>query len=205
MPSHALLATTSLSAMSYDPDELNRLARIAAELAVSEFKSKAPISAICPDCKKLINVTYDAPPADCFRTACECHRSNRILRGVMGPPEWVLSQRDYYLKKAAGAGLLDATFYAMYFTDCKQGGYFDCPIDPRALSPEASEDLIAEAIHRSKRLYHGQNAYVGAAFFKYSDEPLSYEQAVEKLKRDNPGFNEDVYSIVVGDNIRGMR
>lgn len=102
-------------------------------------------------------------------------------------------------------GVLDATFYAMYFTDREFGAYFGCPIDPRVLSPNASENVIADAIYRSKRLYHGQNAYVGAAFFKYPDEPLTYEEAVQRLKRENPGFCEDVYNVVVNGNIRGMR
>lgn len=191
--------------MPRDPEELNRLARAAADRAVEQFKSKVPITATCPDCEHLISVTYVEPPGDSFVTKCGCHRSNRILRGVLGPPDWVLSQRDYYLKKAAGTGVLDATFYAMYFNDCKSGGYFDCRIDPGALLPDASEDALLDAIHRSKRLYHGQNAYVGAAFFKYPGEPLTYEQAVEKLRHDNPGFCEDAYDIVIHDSIRGMR
>jgi hypothetical protein len=191
--------------MLRDLEELNRLARAAADRAVEQFKSKVPITATCPDCEHLISVAYVEPPGDSFVTKCECRRSNRILRGVLGPPEWVLSQRDRYLQKASGAGVLDATFYAMYFNDCEFGGYFDCRIDPRALLPDASEEVVADAMHRSKRLYHGQNAYVGAAFFKHTDEPLTYEDAVEKLRRDNPGFCEDAYDIVIHDNIRGMR
>jgi hypothetical protein len=191
--------------MRRDPEELNKQARAAVDRAVAQFKSKVPVTVTCPDCERLISVTYVEPPADSFVTKCECHRSNRILRGVLGPPNWVLSERDQYLKKAAGVGVLDATFYAMYFNDCKSGGYFECPIDPRALLPDESEGVMADAIHRSKRLYHGQNAYVGAAFFKYPGEPLTYDEAVEKLRRDNPGFCEDVYNIVIHDNIQGMR
>ena len=190
--------------MPRDPEELNTQARVAADSAVTQFKSKVQITATCPACENLISVVYDSP-GDAFVTKCKCSRSNLFLRGVRGPPDWLLSERDYYLKKAAGAGVLDATFYAMYFTDCKFGSYFDCSIDPRLLSPNASEDVIADAVNRSKRLCHGQNAYVGAAFFKYADSTLTYEEAVRKLRSDNPGFCEDVYTVVINDNIKGMR
>ena len=151
--------------MPRDPEELNRQVRASADLAVAQFNTKLPITATCPDCEHPISVTYMEPPADSFVTKCDCQRSNRILRGVLGPPDWVLAERDAYLKKAAGTGVLDATFYAMYFTECKSGAYFGCPIDPRVLSPDESEDMVPDASLRSKRLYHGQNAYVGAAFF----------------------------------------
>lgn len=191
--------------MPRDAEERNRHAREAVDRAVVQFKLKLPITATCPDCEHPISVTYVEPPADSFVTKCECHRSNRILRSVMGPPDWILAERYMYLKKAAGTGVLDATFYKMYFTDCKFGAYFGCPLDPRALSPDVSEDVITDAIQRSKRLYNGQNAYVGAAFFKYPDEPLTYEEALKKLRRENPGFCEDAHDIVIHDNIRGVR
>lgn len=191
--------------MPLDPGTLYEQAGAAAERAVAQFKSKEPIAATCPVCEQPISVVYREPPSDSFVTKCECHRSNRILRGVLGPPDWVLTKRDYYLKKATGLGVLDATFYAMYFTDCHSGLYFDCPIDPRALSPGASEEVIADAVRRSKLLYHGQRARVGASFFKYPGEPLTYEEAVQQLRRENPGFCEDVYNIVISDDIRAMR
>jgi hypothetical protein len=34
---------------------------------------------------------------------------------------------------------------------------------------------------------------------------MTYEQAIDKLKQDNPGFFENVYSKVIHDNLRGMR
>lgn len=114
-------------------------------------------------------------------------------------------ERNNYLERASGAGVLDATFYATYYNECKFGDLFGCPIDPRSVSPEASEYELGSAIYRSNRLYHGQNAYVGAAFFKDPGETLTFEEAVEKLKLDNPGFCEDVYQLVIHDNIRGMR
>ncbi|MFG6417303.1 hypothetical protein ACG02S_25750 [Roseateles sp. DC23W] len=101
--------------------------------------------------------------------------------------------------------MLDAVFYAMYFTEREWGEYFGCPLDPVDLLPDASADVVADAVQRSRRLYSGPNAYVGAAFFKYADEALTYEEAVAKLRRDNPGFSDDVYAVVIDDNIRGMR
>ena len=190
--------------MPRDPDKINQQARAAAEQAVTQFKSEDLISAKCPDCGKVISVTYVELPSDCFRTECKCQRSNCILRGVMGPPARVLTLRDYYLKKTLGAGILDITFYATYFTNQKEGGYFGCPIDPRTLLPGVSEETIVDAIQRSKRLYSG-NAYVGAAFLRYADEPMTSAEAVEKLKRENPGFCEDVYTIAIQDSIQGMR
>jgi hypothetical protein len=177
----------------------------AAKCAVEQFKSKLPVDAICPACKRVIDVTYVEPPSDSFVTKCECQRSNRIFRGVMGPPGWILAERDRYLTKAAGLGVLDATFYATYFNESKSGEYFECPIDPRSLSPEASDDVMADAIRRSRRLHHGMNAFVGSAYFKYPGEQLTYEDAVQKLKRDNPGFCEDAYDSVIRDSIQGMR
>jgi hypothetical protein len=191
--------------MAYDPEALNKAARAAVDRAVEQFKSKSPITEVCPDCAQPISVTYVEPPSDNFVTKCECTRSNRILRGVLGPPDWVLASRDKYLKKANTVGLLDATFYAIYFNDRDSGQYFGCPIDPRSLSPEASDESVADAVRRANQLCHGQNAYVGAAFFKYTDEPLTYEEAVQKLKSENPGFCEDVYATVIHDNIQGMR
>ncbi|QTN21499.1 hypothetical protein HZ992_15035 [Rhizobacter sp. AJA081-3] len=191
--------------MPLEPEALNKAARAAVERAVVQFKSKTPITETCPDCARPISVTYVEPPADSFVTKCECSRSNRILRGVLGPPDWVLARRDYYVRKAGGVSVLDATFYAMYFNDRHSGQYFGCPIDPRALSPEAGDEAIADAVRRANRLCHGQNAYVGAAFFKDPSERLTYEEAVQKLKRDNPGFCEDAYTTVIHDNIQGMR
>ncbi|BBO21092.1 MAG: hypothetical protein HKUEN07_01300 [Rhodocyclaceae bacterium] len=186
-------------------ETLNEQAHAAAKCAVGQFRSKVLVNVTCPDCRHVISVTYVEPPADSFVTKCECTRSNRIFRGVLGPPDWILEQRHYYVEKAADRGVLDSTFYATYFNECKQGDYFECPIDPRELSPDASEEVLAKAILSSRKLHHGRNAYVGAAFFKYPDEHLTFEEAVNKLKRDNPGFCEDAYELVIHDNIRGMR
>ena len=120
-------------------------------------------------------------------------------------PASTVRERNYYLEKALGAGVLDATFYATYYNGCKFGDLFGCPIDPRSVSPEASEHDLHSAIYRATRLHHGQNAYVGAAFFKYPGEMMTFEEAVEKLKRDNPGFCEDVYQLVIHASLRGMR
>jgi hypothetical protein len=120
-------------------------------------------------------------------------------------PAWVIERRNYYLEKASTAGLLDAVFYATYFNESDSGNYFACPIDPRVVAPDASDVELSLAIDRSRRLHHGLNAYVGEAFFKYPGCRMTYEQAIDKLKQDNPGFCEDVYSKVIHDNLRGMR
>jgi hypothetical protein len=177
----------------------------AAKQAIAQFKSEQPSTTICPSCRGLISVTYDPAPADSFVTKCECSASNRIFRGILGPPDWILAVKQQYVQKAAHLGVLDATFFATYFNESKQGNYFECPIDPRALSPDASEAAIADAIACSRRLHHGPNAYVGSAFHNYPDENLTFEEAVKKLKRDNPGFCEAAYEAVINDNIRGMR
>jgi hypothetical protein len=186
-------------------DDLNRRARLSADLAVEQFKRKVPISATCPECMQGLQVEYVGPPSDNFLTRCQCARSNRILRGVLGPPERVLRRRSEVIGKTADATLLDAVFHAMYFNEKELGEYFGCPLDPAELQPHASADVIADAVQRSRRLYGGGNAYVGAAFFEYADEALTYEQAVAKLRHDNPGFSDDAYSVVIDDSIRAMR
>ena len=119
--------------------------------------------------------------------------------------ETTVRERKYYLDKAIGASLMDATFYATYFNECKLGDLRGCPIDTRSVAPEASEEDLHSAVFRSRRLHHGRNAFVGAAFFKDPSETMSFEAAVKKLKRDNPGFSEDVYQVVIQDSVRGMR
>jgi hypothetical protein len=188
-----------------DPEELNQLARAAAKRAVAQVKAGLPHSESCPDCGQPIAVTYVEPPGDSFTTACGCFRSRFIFRGVLGPPKWILDERALYVQRAAGAALVDAAFYADHFNTSRQGEYFECPIDLGGLAPGASDEDKAKALRLARRLNHGPNAYVGSAYFKYPGEKLGFEDAVKKLKRDNPGFCEDVYRIVIDDNIRGMR
>jgi hypothetical protein len=121
------------------------------------------------------------------------------------PPSWVIAKRLQYLNKASRAGFLDAVFYATYFNDHEWGKHFGCPIDPHSLFPNTSDDEIRSAIRRSNGLHHGRNAYVGEAYFKYPESRMTYEQAVAKLKQDNPGFCADAYDKVIHDNLRGMR
>lgn len=198
-------STMANAPISKIPEDVNRQARRSADLAVEQFKLNAQISATCPDCAECIQVDYVGPPSDTFLTKCKCRRSNFILRGVMGPLEAVLRRRGDVVRQAAGATVLDAAFYAMYFTEKERGEYFGCPLDPEEVLPNTSADVIADAVERSRRLYNGPHAYVGAAFFEYPDVAMTYEAAVTKLRRDNPGFSDDVYGVVIHDSIRGMR
>ena len=185
-------------------ENIDQSTTAAARLAVEKIRTNDPVPAQCPSCKSAIAVTYVEPPADRFVTKCQCRLSNRSLPGVMPPPARFLAKRDTFLKKAANAELLDSVFYAIYFNEREKGDYFGCPLDPMALATDSSKVLIEDSIRRVRQLIY-KNAYVGAAFFEYTNEPLSYEQAVQRLKSENPNFSEDVYGIVIHDSIRAMR
>jgi hypothetical protein len=186
---------------SRDLATLNKQALAAAKCAVAQFKSKAPVDATCPDCRQVISVTYIEPSSDRFVTKCKCQRSNRILQGVMGPPDRVVRSREHYKKEALKHSFLDAMFFVEYFND-KDGNYFQCPLAATDIFSEPDAHRVEQALEQSRRLNRGQNAYVGAAFFENSK---AFDRAVKKLKEAHPGFCEDVYQTVIHDNIRGMR
>jgi hypothetical protein len=187
--------------MPQDLAALNNQALAAARRAVEQVESKVPVDATCPDCHQLISVSYIEPPSDSFITKCKCQRSNKIMRGILGPPDWVLRSREYSKGKALKHSLLDAMFFVEHFNDA-HGTYFQCPLAVADIFPGADAADAQRALLRSQKLNRGQNAFVGEAFF---ESPEAFAKAVKNLKIAHPGFCEDVYEIVIQDNIRGMR
>lgn len=108
-----------------------------------------------------------------------------------------------YEKARASKNVLDRTFFAIRFNK-RTGTYHGCELDPAALSPDETIATLNDAITRSVSLLMF-NAYVGAAFHKYKDEPLTCDEAVAKLKREHPGFCQEAYDIAIQESITGMR
>lgn len=185
-----------------DLETLNQLALAAAKNAVEQFKSKVPVDSTCPECQQVIDVIYVEAPADSFKTKCKCQTCNRILRGVLGPPDWVLKSREHNKNKALKHNFLDAMFFVEHFNTTGHGNYFERPLTATDIFPDANTKETELALERARNLQHGQNAYVGAAFF---ESPQAFDKAVKNLKGSHPGFCDDVYETVIHDNIRGMR
>lgn len=164
-------------------ENLQQTTTAASRLAVDKFRKNDSVAAECPRCKSAIAVTYAEPPADRFLTKCQCNWCNLTHPGVMPPPARILEKRASFLNKATNAALLDSTFYALYFNERAEGNYFGCPLDPMAFATDASRALVDDYTRRVRQLLD-KSSYVGAAFFKYANEPLSYEQAVQRLKKE---------------------
>lgn len=209
-------------------DKIHRLLRECGRELLSCIKSREPLHpdrwVPASELKDALDLDYPAAPKcapqqqkkswlfatlarmleNAARVEYRLHDGRAYYRSTP-PPSFVLAQREYFLKKAAEASTLDRIFYASYFNEVDRGDEFDCPIDPKSPAPVATDEELLAAVARSRSLYYGPNAYVGEAILQYASQSLTPEEAVERLKRENPGFSEDVYAVVIGDSIQSAR
>lgn len=116
-------------------------------------------------------------------------------------------RRDEAIQEARSSSLLDAcaTIYH-YNVHIRPGG----PLPwPEVLSAEEAlgthdESAYKIAMGQASKLYD-DSLDVGLAFFKYPSATLSYEEAEDLFKRNNPGFSETHYGRAIGNAIRGLR
>ncbi len=118
-----------------------------------------------------------------------------------------LRERADYIAKAKQAAFLDAVFL-MYYYNCDRRRLAGHPkpaeITPGEVFDDYNVAMYEEALIRSRNLLSGSNT-VGMAFFQYPSVSISYEEAVEKLRADNPGFSAKSYNITIDTGLRAMR
>jgi hypothetical protein len=124
----------------------------------------------------------------------------------MEPSARDLEERGNYMKEARESALLDAAFFINYYNEVVlfyRSQSDSLKIAPQEVFPQFDPEAFAMATEKSKNLL-GKIAYVGAAFFNYSGEP-PYEDALQKMKLENPGFSERCYELAVSRSIVAMR
>lgn len=118
-----------------------------------------------------------------------------------------IEEREKYVSKAKSANsFLDAVFYIHYYNkDRKRWGPKPKPDDikPQEVFADYDELEYSKALSACIGLT-SKTAYVGAAFFKYENSG-TYEDAVQRMKNEYPGFSEDIYGAVCNSSITAMR
>lgn len=126
---------------------------------------------------------------------------------VMEIPKHRLEVRAEYISEAKNVALLDAAFLINYYNrDVKRWGPGPMPEDiaPQEVFGELDENAYKDALKKSQKLM-AESGLVGMAFFKYQAVTISYEDAVNKLRDENPGFSEKNYGLAIHCGIRDMR
>ncbi len=77
-------------------------------------------------------------------------------------------------------------------------------INPQEIFGEYNGNAYKDAVNKSQKLLT-ESSLVGMAFFEYSSVTISYEDAVEKFREHNPGFNDKSYGLAISSGIRNMR
>jgi len=117
-------------------------------------------------------------------------------------PMHLVEEREKCLTLARKSEFLDAVFIITYFNYKKS--WQGVRIDPAEVLGARNQDELKDATIRATKLLT-QNAYVGAAFFKYKDCHETFEESVRRLKDLNPGFSEESYRTAIGNSIFAMR
>lgn len=117
-----------------------------------------------------------------------------------------VKQRNKFVGEAKASPFLDAVLLIYYYN--KYIHVYARPPKPEKIMPEEvlgeyDNDEYEAAVLKSRSLM--QVAYVGAAFHRYSSSTLSYDEAVAKMKRENPGFAGASYQLAVQKSIQAMR
>ena len=119
-----------------------------------------------------------------------------------------LQKREEYTQKAKEAGdILNAVFFIHYFNWCiNLFGPSPKPpnISPQEVFGEYDANEYDICLEKSKKLL-SRIAYVGAAFHKYQDSYETYDEALYRMRLENPGFNEECYSKAANRSITTMR
>ena len=115
-------------------------------------------------------------------------------------------QRNDFLDKAKSSDFLDAVFLVYYYNK-NVNIWCAHPKPPKIDISEVFDEhdpaIIQEAEEKCANLL--RNAYVGAAFFNYSDSHETYEEAVYRMKAQNPCFSHTSYSRAANHSIKAMR
>ena len=115
-------------------------------------------------------------------------------------------QRNDFLDKAKSSDFLDAVFLVYYYNK-NVNIWCAHPIPPKIDISEVFDEHASAIIQEAeeKRANLLRNAYVGAAFFNYSDSHETYEEAVYRMKAQNPCFSHTSYSRAANHSIKAMR
>jgi len=111
-------------------------------------------------------------------------------------------ERDRFLDKARSSDPLSAVFFLEYSNKKLGIREKQLSIDIRSELNHIDTETLKLARKSAVRLL--SVTYVGAAYFKYPDS-MEYDQAIDRLKSENPGYNEDCYKIAIWESITAMR
>ncbi|MFC1580281.1 hypothetical protein ACFL4N_05150 [Thermodesulfobacteriota bacterium] len=111
--------------------------------------------------------------------------------------------RSQYLDKAQKAIFLDAVFYITCYNKNRKPLRKPIEIEPCEVFADYNAGEYQSAVKRSEKLL-AEAAHVGMAFHNYSGSG-SYEDALIKLKKENPGFGDKCYGLSVNGAILAMR
>lgn len=118
-----------------------------------------------------------------------------------------LEERERHVAEAKESEFLDAVFLIHFYNrDRKRWGPAPKPEDitPQEVFGGFEADAYEDALKRSKKLL-SENGLLGMAFFKYQSVTISYEDAIEQFRSDNPGFSNKSYGLAANAGVRDMR
>lgn len=113
---------------------------------------------------------------------------------------------EYIAKAESAESFKDAVFFIHYYNrEIKRWGPRPKPND---ISPsEVFESIDEEEYENTLKIVTdllSRTAYVGAAFHRY-EGASSYEEALERMRTEYPGFSDEAYSKVSGKSATAMR
>jgi hypothetical protein len=116
--------------------------------------------------------------------------------------EYEIEKRTRVIEEAKASSLLDAAFYICRF-NAKAPFHRAQKIDPLEVVAESDIAAFEEASTKAWNLIT-MAGDLGAAYYKYpGSEP--YEVVEARMRRDHPGFCEDVYGTMFHDGAVSMR
>jgi hypothetical protein len=124
----------------------------------------------------------------------------------MQPASHAHEERATYIREARETSFLSAVFLMTHYNSTvrlRQPAPAPASIEPRELFESFDPEALAQAAARSTLLLR-TTGYVGAAYFSYAGA-MAYDEALQKMLHEHPGFTERCYDIAAWQNIQAMR
>jgi hypothetical protein len=118
-----------------------------------------------------------------------------------------LALREQWLEKAkCELSFLDAVYLIHYYNfEIRTVGPRPWPteISPQEAFLQFDESEYNNCLEKAKALLH-KTSYVGASHWNYKDA-LPYEEAIIRMKREHPGFNDTSYTLTARKSASDMK
>jgi hypothetical protein len=116
--------------------------------------------------------------------------------------EYDLEKRAQLIAEVKSLSLLDAAFYICRF-NFRMPFHRAEKITPLEIVAESDLAAFEEALGKASALHH-MHGDLGAAYYKYPGSE-AYEVVKARMRREHPGFSDDVYGTVFHDGAVAMR